>query len=264
MFKKSALSFLLFATCLAIAVASQSGSGDSSGKKAVTHAQVQPRFLWIKRAESKPQQPIVLLQQPHSESDRHHHHHPPHWSDYYPYPPPPPRPNRPPFNIPGLSEYLGSGPSIVIINPNNAQNLTFPAAAAPAADAGGGTGGTGGTGRNSANRRSSNPIVDLLQDSILDDDTEVITVPENAEAEGDALASQQQQQQQQQVSQSYYGGEERDEDYGEDELALLERQAARGLSPKHLLSFLLQDKRRRRIQEAVAGIYLRNYNLNRK
>lgn len=62
-----------------------------------------------------------------------------------------------------------------------------------------------------------------------------------------------------------YGEEDaRDDGYGDEDLALLERQAARGLSPKHLLSFLMQDKQRRRFQEAVAGIYLRNYNLSRK
>ncbi|KAL7739934.1 hypothetical protein ACLKA6_013122 [Drosophila palustris] len=245
MFKKSFL--LLLATYFAIAA----GSGDSAGQKAA-RGQVQPRLLWLKRGESKAQQPIVIVQPSNSESDRHHHH-PSYWPDYYPYPPP--RPQRPPYNIPGLSEYLGNGPSIVIINPNNAQNLTFPAAAST----------TTAGGRNAANRRSSNPIVDLLQESILDDDTEVISAPENVEAEEVApVPQQQQQQQQQQLPVALYGGEERDEDYGEDELALLERQATRGLNPKQLLSFLLQDKRRRRFQEAVAGVYLRNFNLSRK
>ncbi|EDW12121.2 uncharacterized protein Dmoj_GI17516 [Drosophila mojavensis] len=47
------------------------------------------------------------------------------------------------------------------------------------------------------------------------------------------------------------GEEQHDKEPNEDEFALLERQAARG-------------KKRRRFQEAVASIYLRNYNQNQK
>lgn len=188
--------------------------------------------------------------QPNSdESDRHHHRRP-YYPDYYPYPYPP-TPQRPPFQVPGLNDYFGGGgPSIIIINPNNAQNLTAPAAPA-AATTGGRSGGL---------RRNAVPIIDLLQGlNAQEDDTEVINAADNESeaAAAAALAAAQ-------APLAQYGAEERDEDLAEDELALLERQAARGLSTKQLLSLLLQDKRRRHFQEAAAGIYLRNYNQNRK
>ncbi|KAH8377349.1 hypothetical protein KR093_004986, partial [Drosophila rubida] len=214
---------------------------------------VQPRLLWIRRGESQPPQPIVIVQPQNQNTDRHHHRPPPpppYWDDYYPYPAP--RPTRPPFPIPGLADYLNGNPSIVIINPNNVQNLSLasPATttAAPA---------TGG--RSSFNRRNSNPIVDLLQETILDDDSEVISAADDVEADGVVSIPQQ-------IPQpAHYGAEERNVgEVGEDELALLERQSERGLSPKNLIAFLMQDKRRRRVQEAIAGIYLRNYNLSRK
>ncbi|KAH8263359.1 hypothetical protein KR044_007789, partial [Drosophila immigrans] len=216
---------------------------------------VQPRFLFIKRGEAKEPSPIVILQQPQNQgSDKHHHHQsPPYWPDYYSYPPPPPRPQRPPYQIPGLpglSEYLGNGPSIVIINPNNVQNLSYASVESTTAATTGG--------RSGFNRRSSDPIVNLLQETILDDDSEVVSAADNVEADGVVTIPQQ-------IPQpSHYGAEERNDEFGENELALLERQAERGLNPKNLISFLMQDKRRRRVQEAIAGIYLRNYNLNRK
>ncbi|EDW63499.1 uncharacterized protein [Drosophila virilis] len=250
MFKHSISSFLLLAACVAINAASHSSSGEASGHKAALAA-IQPRLLlWNRRSENKPQQPIVIVQPNSDESDRHHHRRP-YYPDYYPYPYPP-TPQRPPFQVPGLNDYFGGGgPSIIIINPNNAQNLTAPAAPA-AATTGGRSGGL---------RRNAVPIIDLLQGlNAQEDDTEVINAAENeseAAAAAAAMAAAQ-------APLAQYGAEERDEDLAEDELALLERQAARGLSTKHLLSLLLQDKRRRHFQEAAAGIYLRNYNQNRK
>lgn len=165
---------------------------------------------------------------------------------------------------------------MIVINPNNVQNFTTPSS------------GTSSTSTGTSSGRTANArIVDLLQNLqnsqgaiLAQDEPEVINA---VEAETDAAAA---------AAAAGIGagagagtglgavpgiatllpqavanyGEEdaRDEDFGDEELALLERQAARGLSPKHLLSFLMQDKRRRRFQEAVAGIYLRNYNLNRK
>ncbi|XP_034098167.2 uncharacterized protein LOC117563769 [Drosophila albomicans] len=238
MFKKSVLSLLLVVTCLALAAATQ----DAAARKAAP-VQVQPRLLWLKRGESQQQSPIVIVQQPQDNNSNRHHYQqpppPPYWSDYYSYPPQ--RPQRPQ----GLSDY----PTIVIVNPNNAQNFTFDLPTTTAAS----------TRRRSNifNRRSSNPIVDLLQDSI-DDDSEVISAADNVDNDGVITIPQQIPQPQK------YAAEERNEELGDDELALLERQAERGLSPKNLISFLMQDKQRRRVQEAIAGIYLRNYNLNRK
>lgn len=237
---------------------------------------VQPRLLWFNKGNNDRQQPIIIWQQPQQDSDRHHHHRPS-WADYYyDYPPPPPPPRRP-F---GQSENP-SGLSVIVINPNNVQNFTTPS-----------SGTSSGTTSSTTSGRTANArIVDLLQNLqnsqggiLAQDEPEVINA---VEAETDAAAA---------AAAAGIGagngagpaagsglgalpgiatllpqavgsyGEEdaRDDDFGDEELALLERQAARGLSPKHLLSFLMQDKRRRRFQEAVAGIYLRNYNLNRK
>ncbi|XP_064553548.1 uncharacterized protein LOC135438918 [Drosophila montana] len=249
MFKHSLSSLLLLAACMAIDAASHISSGEASGHNAALSA-IQPRLLlWNRRSENKPQQPIVIVQQPNSdESDRHNHRRP-YYPDYYPYPYPP-TPQRPPFQIPGLNDYFGGGggPSIIIINPNNVQNLTSPAAGTT-------------TGRNGGLRRNAVPIIDLLQGlNVQEDDTDVINAAENESETAAAAAAMAAAQ----APLAQYGAEERDEDLAEDELALLERQAARGLSTKHLLSLLLQNKRRRHFQEAAAGIYLRNYNQNRK
>lgn len=175
---------------------------------------------------------------------------------------------------------------MIVINPNNVQNYTARASSSTTSSSGTGTSTGTSTGTTGTGRIANSQIAELLQrlqntqSGVLapGDEPEVITA---AEAESDAaaaaagigagpgsgnvaipaaLASF--------IPQPYNYGEEdaRAAELGDEvEFAdLLERQAARGLSPKHLLSFLLQDKRRRRIQEAVAGIYLRNYNLNRK
>lgn len=243
-----------------------------------TFSAAQARLLWFNKGNNdRAQQPIIIWQQPQQDSDRHHHHHRPNWADYYyDYPPPPPPPRRP-----YAQSENPSGLSVIVINPNNVQNFTTPSS---------GTSSTTTSGR-TANAR----IVDLLQNLqnsqgaiLAQDEPEVINA---VEAETDAAAA---------AAAAGIGagtgagagagtglgaglgavpgiatllpqavanyGEEdaRDDGYGDEELALLERQAARGLSPKHLLSFLMQDKQRRRFQEAVAGIYLRNYNLSRK
>lgn len=248
----------------------------SPSSAAAATAAVQPRLLWFKQHDNKAQTPIIIWQQPHPQTERHHHHHRP---DYY-YDDEPAWPPRRPS-----SQSQSPGLSVIVINPNNVQNYTARASGSSSttSSSSGTSSGSTGTGR-----IANSQIADLLQrlqntqSGVLaaGDEPEVITA---AEAESDAaaigagpaasgitgagnvaipaaLASF--------IPQAVNYGEEdaRAEDLGDEvEFAdLLERQAARGLSPKQLLSFLLQDKRRRRIQEAVAGIYLRNYNLNRK
>lgn len=232
--------------------------GHSSNTRLWTaFSKIVPRLLWnIKRGDQEShrnsQQPIIIVQQPSSnqESDRHHHHNPNY--PYYPYYPPPPPQNRPPPPFPGMDwNTVGGGPTYLIINPNNMQGIYLPASS------------------NSSNSTSSRrsafvpTISDLLQGlnlddladgSLFEDDSEVVNAAEDANAEiplADGPISQ--------------ADDDREEDViSEDEIDALDRQSNRGLSPKHLVSILMQDKRRRRIQEVLAGIYLRNYNLNRK
>lgn len=203
-------------------------------------AAIQPRLLlWNRRPDNTPQQPIIIVQ-PNQDSDRNRR---PYWQDYYPFPP---------QRIPGLPDF-GSNPSVIIVNPNNAQNLTFPAAAPAAARAAGGGFGF----RNGYFRRESVPLIELLQGlNALE--------PESDANESDSAAALAAAPAVAQAPLAEYGVVEDDEEPNEDELTLLERQATRGLSTKNLLSHLMQDKKRRRFQEAVAGIYFRNYNQNRK
>ncbi|KAH8404795.1 hypothetical protein KR222_003858, partial [Zaprionus bogoriensis] len=203
-----------------------------------------PRLLWFKHNDNNKQQPLIIYQQP---AERHHHHRP-HWDDYYDdYPPRRPHPPPSPQN-PGLN--------VIVINPINSMNISS------ALNHLNTTNVTPATARSAGNDRAAISILNLLQSLntqsvVLADDSDLGNPAEaEAEATGPAAAAE---------PPANYGDEyDRDEDFAEEELALLERQAARGLSPRHLLSLLVQDKRRRRIQEAVAGIYLRNYNLNRK
>jgi len=232
--------------------------GHSSNTRLWTaFSKIVPRLLWnIKRGDQEShrnsQQPIIIVQQPSSnqESDRHHHHNPNY--PYYPYYPPPPPQNRPPPPFPGMDwNTVGGGPTYLIINPNNMQGIYLPASS------------------NSSNSTSSRrsafvpTISDLLQGlnlddladgSLFEDDSEVVNAAEDGNAEiplADGPISQ--------------ADDDREEDViSEDEIDAMDRQSNRGLSPKHLVSILMQDKRRRRIQEVLAGIYLRNYNLNRK
>lgn len=145
----------------------------------------------------------------------------------------------------------GAGFSVIVINPNNAQDIRLNS--------------TNATGRSAHTR-----FVDLLHrlHSRPDDEPELITAVEDgfdAAGSGSSIAGADIGAVPYIVPQAVnYGDEDvRDDVIGDEELAgLLQRQTTRGLSPKQLLSFLVQDKRRRRLQEA--GFYLRNYDLNRK
>ncbi|EDW87920.1 uncharacterized protein LOC6527115 [Drosophila yakuba] len=247
---------ILLAALVTFCAAQHSSSGKN--RKENAFSKIVPRLLWnIKRGDQEShrnsQQPIIIVQQPSSnqESDRHHHHNPNY--PYYPYyPPPPPPQSRPPPPFPGMDwNTVGGGPTYLIINPNNMQGIYLPSSS------------------NSSNSTSSRrsafvpTISDLLQGlnlddladgSLFEDDSEVVNAAEEGNAEvplPDGPITQ--------------VDDDRDEDViSEDEIDALDRQSNRGLSPKHLVSILMQDKRRRRIQEVLAGIYLRNYNLNRK
>ncbi|XP_017048890.1 uncharacterized protein LOC108093384 [Drosophila ficusphila] len=248
---------IFLAALCALSAAEQSSSGKN--KKESGFSKIVPRLLWnLKRGDNQEshrnsQQPIIIVQQPSSnpdrDADRHHHHHNP-YNPYYPYYPPPPPPSRPPPPFPGM-EYMnsaGGGPTYLIINPNNMQGIYLPSS-------------------NSSNSTSSRrsafvpSITDLLQGLSLEDlaegslfdsdDSEVVSAAEDPAEEVPVAVAE--------------GSDEREEDViSEEEAEALERQTRRGLSPKHLVSILMQDKRRRRIQEVLAGIYLRNYNLDRK
>ncbi|XP_017097148.3 uncharacterized protein [Drosophila bipectinata] len=252
---------LLVTACLALASADQSSGSKNSKDNAFS--KILPRLLWnLHRGDKddrRSQQPIIIVQQPNSNSDyesdrRHHHHHNPYYP-YYPPPPPPPTSRPNPY-----AEYLsglpgGSGATFLVINPSNAQNIYAPAS-------------SGNSSNSTSSRRSAfvPTIADLLQGLNLDDlsdgnlfedDSEVV---ESAD-EGilDSLATPG-------VASAAQADDDRDDQdvITEDDVEALDRQTRRGLNPKHLVSLLTQDKRRRRIQEVLAGIYLRNYNLNRK
>ncbi|EDW12120.2 uncharacterized protein Dmoj_GI17515 [Drosophila mojavensis] len=215
-------SLLLLTICGAFVVTAQIRNGELNGFRAALAAS-QPRLLFWNRRPDNPQQPIVIVQ-PNQDSNRDRR---PPWADY-PYFPPY---RFPPNQIPGLSDlYGGTGGSIIIVNPNNAQNFSFPPGVGAAA---------GGL-------------------SAQENDSEANEWDGAAPLAAATTAAQE-------PLGKYGAGEEQyDKEPNEDEFALLERQAARGLSPKQLFSYLVQDKKRRRFQEAVAGIYLRNYNQNQK
>ncbi|XP_043662276.1 uncharacterized protein LOC122626182 [Drosophila teissieri] len=248
---------ILLAALVAFCAAQQTASGKN--RKENAFSKIVPRLLWnIKRGEQEShrnsQQPIIIVQQPSSnqDSDRHHHHNPNY--PYYPYyPPPPPPQSRPPPPFPGMDwNTVGGGPTYLIINPNNMQGIYLPSSSSNSSNS------------TSSRRSAFVPTIsdllhglnldDLADGSLFEDDSEVVNAAEDGNAEvplPDGPITQ--------------ADDDRDEDViSEDEIDALDRQNNRGLSPKHLVSILMQDKRRRRIQEVLAGIYLRNYNLNRK
>ncbi|XP_017033760.1 uncharacterized protein [Drosophila kikkawai] len=256
------ISTLVFLAAL-LAVAAAEQSSGSKARKESALSKIVPRLLWnLKRGDNQEShrnsQPIIIVQQPSKNSDydedKHYHHHRPHYP-YYPYYPPPPPPSRPPPQFPGM-EYMsatGSGPTYLIINPNNAQGIYLPSSSSNS------------TNSTSARRSAFVPtIADLLQGlslddlsdgSLFEDDSDVVEAAEDGTVELAADSN----------GSSSLAHDDRDEDLvSEEEIEALDRQSNRGVSPKHLVSILMQDKRRRRIQEVLAGIYMRNYNLNRK
>ncbi|XP_001355872.4 uncharacterized protein [Drosophila pseudoobscura] len=256
---------VVFAAFVALSAA-EHGSGSKNRRESGLD-KIVPRLLWNLRRgdnnqESHRQQPqVIIVQQPssNSEDDRHHHHqqHHPHYP-YYPYYPPPPQTRPPQPQFPGM-EYLGTGsggPTFLIVNPNNMQGIYLPSSA-------------NSSNTTSARRSAFAPsFADLLQGlnlndladgSLFEDDTEVVEAAEEASPDAPAVENERPA-----VSAA---AQEEDHDgdlISEDEIDALDRQNNRGLSPKLLFSMLMQDKRRRRIQEVLAGIYLRNTHLNRK
>ncbi|XP_017844302.1 uncharacterized protein LOC108600934 [Drosophila busckii] len=232
MFKQLTAALICFGVCLA---AANEGRRDLSA---------QPRLLFHKLLNNNNnnqnnnnnnyrQQPAIIFLGGNQDSNSHRYQRPP-WEDYYyphyPHPHPPPRPRYPGYND---SEYSGN-PHVIVINPINAQNISHVSQPAPAAtvDDGG---------------RSAFPIIDILQAA---EEPEPINVAESPESEPTVAVL------------PLYNN---DDEYDDTSSAVLERQTVRGLNPKLLLNLLSQqDKRRRRFQEAVASIYLRNYNANRK
>ncbi|EDW02999.1 uncharacterized protein LOC6561829 [Drosophila grimshawi] len=263
MFKNCIPLLLFFTACVALTSGAKISSGEALTRNAVLTG-IQPRFIGWNRRGNDNQQPPIIIVQPNQNSDRHQHS-PSYWPDYYPYPGVAP-PRRPPFQFPGLGEYLNGSGSIVIVNPNNAQNLSFQGAAPAATDAGAGGGGRRSAPRNIGYRHNVIPVVELLQGSIADENFDEINLPSYEPEAAGATAAIAKPAPALAPAPAPYDGDEYPFDgiASDDELALLERQASRGLSTKNLLSFLIQDKRRRRFQEAIAGIYLKNYNQNRK
>nr|XP_016937737.1 LOW QUALITY PROTEIN: uncharacterized protein LOC108015712 [Drosophila suzukii] len=226
-------------------------------------SKIVPRLLWnMKRGGNQEShrntQPIIIVQQPSwiadRDSDRQHYHHSPYNTPYYHYYPQPLPPSRPPPQFPGM-EYLnsaGGGPTYLIINPNNMQGIYLPS-----------------SNSNSSNSTSSRrsafvpSIADLLQGLnlndladgiVLQDDTEVVNA---AKDETTAVPSSE--------GPIPPADDDNQKDIiSEDEVEALERQTIEGPGNKHVVSILMQDNRRKRIQEFLAGIYLRNYNLNIK
>ncbi|XP_020810286.1 uncharacterized protein LOC110185665 [Drosophila serrata] len=257
------ISTLVFLAALLALVAAEQSSGSKARKESAL-SKIVPRLLWnLKRGDQEShrnsQQPIIIVQQPSKHSDydedRHYHHHRPHYP-YYPYYPPPPPPTRPPPPpYPGM-EYLnnsGGGPTFLVINPNNMQGIYLPASSSNSSNS------------TSARRSAFVPsIADLLQGlsledlsdgSLFEDDSDVVEAAEDGTVELAAESN----------GTPSLANDDRDEDLvSEEDIEALDRQSNRGVSPKHLVSILMQDKRRRRIQEVLAGIYMRNYNLNRK
>ncbi|XP_017120546.1 transcription factor Sox-1 [Drosophila elegans] len=263
------------ATLFALCAAQQTVNGNHGRENAFS--KIVPRLLWnIKRGEHQEshrntQQPIIIVQQPSPSSDheldRHHHHHNPHYPYYPYYQPPPPPPSRPPPQFPGM-EYLnsaGGGPTYLIINPNNMQGIYLPASSSNSSNS-------------TSSRRSAfvPSIADLLQGLSLDDladgslfenDSEVVDAAEDgigAPSSEDSTQAVQAAQAVQAVQAAQTDDDREEDEISEDVVEAVERQTNRGLSPKQLVSIIMQDKRRRRIQEVLAGIYLRNYSLNRK
>ncbi|XP_043865042.1 uncharacterized protein LOC6576691 [Drosophila mojavensis] len=199
----------------------------------------QPRLFFWNGSPNSPQRPIIVVQ-PNQDSNRDRR---PPWAAY-PYFPPY---RFPPNQIPGLSNlYGGNRGSIIIVDANNAQNFAFPpGAGAAAGGAAGGAAGPGG-GRSGSFRRESIPLIDILQGlSAQENDSEANEWDGAAPLAAATTAAQEP------LGEYGAGEEQHDKEPNEDEFALLERQAARG-------------KKRRRFQEAVASIYLRNYNQNQK
>ncbi|XP_034669560.1 uncharacterized protein LOC117902357 [Drosophila subobscura] len=256
--------FAVFAAFVALSAA-EHGSG-SKNRRDNALEKIMPRLLWnLRRGDNnqeshRQQQPIIIVQQPssNSESDRHHHHpHHPHYP-YYPYYPPPPQTRPPQPQFPGM-EYLGSGsggPTFLIVNPNNMQGIYLPSAA-------------NSSNSTSARRSAFVPSIgdllqglsfnDLVDGSLFEDDSEVVDAAEEGNVEGAAFENERP------AGSAAVVQEDGDGDVlSVDEIDALDRQNNRGLNPKLLFSMLMQDKRRRRIQEVLAGIYLKNTHLNRK
>ncbi|XP_041448159.1 uncharacterized protein LOC111079663 [Drosophila obscura] len=267
---------VVFAACVALSAA-EPGAGTKTRKESALE-KIMPRLLWnLRRGEhsnqesAKQQQPIIYyVTQPASNSDsdrhQHHQHHDhhehPHYP-YYPYYPPPPQTRPPQPQYPGM-EYLGTGnnggPTFLIVNPNNMQGIYLPSS-------GNSSNSTGST--RSAHVPSIGDLLqglnfnDLLDGSLFEDDSEVVEAAEEGNVQGpvNALVNERPGGVQAAAAQE----DDNDVDLlSEDEIDALDRQNNRGLSPKLLFSMLMQDKRRRRIQEVLAGIYLRNTQLNRK
>ncbi|KAH8255740.1 hypothetical protein KR038_009612 [Drosophila bunnanda] len=255
------ISTLVFLAALLALAAAEQSSGSKPRKESAL-SKIVPRLLWnLKRGDNQEshrnsQQPIIIVQQPSKQSDYdedRHYHHRPHYP-YYPYYPPPPPTRPPPPPYPGM-EYMnsaGGGPTYLIINPNNMQGIYLPAS-------------SNSSNSTSARRSAFVPsIADLLQGlslddlsdgSLFEDDSDVVEAAEDGAVEPTAESN----------GTPSHANDDPDEDLvSEEDIEALDRQSNRGVSPKHLVSILMQDKRRRRIQEVLAGIYMRNYHLNRK
>ncbi|XP_030377795.1 uncharacterized protein LOC115626556 [Scaptodrosophila lebanonensis] len=237
---------LLSAACLALTAAQTTAPGPEARRLARDYPLIGilPRFFSRLDNDRPQQQPqIIFLQAPNQNQNQNQQQIPPYFWPTFPS-----RPNqRPPFNYPGFDTGSDSGsPSIVIVNPNNMQGLYFPinssSQAIPAAAAGGRAAGN----RFGAGFVSVNDLLQSLSHANADDD----------ESGDDQII-------QPTIIDSAHHADNSADDVSEDELGLLERQAARGLSPKHLVALLTQDKQRKRFQEAAAGIYLKNFNLHK-
>ncbi|XP_016979119.1 uncharacterized protein LOC108044577 [Drosophila rhopaloa] len=256
---------IFLAALFALCSAQQTSKGKSVKENAFS--KIVPRLLW-KRGESQEshKSPVIYVQRPYYEDDYDRHDYRHHRNPYYSYygppppPPPPPPPSRPfnPFNGMEYANTAGSGPTFLVINPSNMQGIYLPAST---------TAGSSNSTNSTSSRRSAfvPSIADLLQGlnlddladgSLFEDDSEVVNAAENGTAEEAPISEGT-------TTQADDDGDAEDV-ISEDAVEALERQTNRGLSPKHLVSIIMQDKRRRRIQEVLAGIYLRNYNLNRK
>ncbi|XP_017152208.1 uncharacterized protein LOC108162137 [Drosophila miranda] len=253
---------VVFAAFVALSAA-EHGTGSKSRRESALD-KIVPRLLWNLRhgdsnQESHRQQPqIIFVQQPSSNSndDRHQNHqHSPHYP-YYPFYPPPQQTRPPQPQYPGM-EYLGTGsggPTFLIVNPNNMQGIYLPANSSNTTN-----------GRRSAHVPSFADLLqglnlnDLADGSLFDDDSEVVDAAEEGSPDVPAVENDRPA-----VSAAAQEDDHEGDLLSEDEIDALDRQNNRGLNPKLLFSMLMQNKRRRRIQEVLAGIYFRNTHLNRK
>ncbi|XP_016962575.1 uncharacterized protein LOC108032992 [Drosophila biarmipes] len=236
-------------------------TSSDGNQKENAFSKIVPRLLWnIKRGYNQEShqntQPIIIVKQPSwkADTDSDRHHYSPFTTPYYPYYPQPPMPSRPPPQFHGM-DYLnsaGGGPTYLIINPNNMQGIYLPASSSNSSNS-------------TSSRRSAfvPSIVDLLQGFNLDDLADGSVLEDGSEEVNtvrDGILA----------VPSFEGSTPlTDDDHGEeiikkDEVDDLERQTSLGLSPKHFVSVLMENKLRRRVQEVLAGIYLRNYNLKMK